>query len=876
MAEGKREGSEGAAAQEPHRAKVYTAPTGGSADWSDHGTGWVRIEQAERAVHVRSEKNGECILYHSLSAAHQLRTHGECIITYAHPPAQLDVALSFECEDSCSSTWHLLMLLQRNLRTEAERSADASTTSAPSPSRPSSFPFSSSSTRSAPPVQRSRLRDILGCLSCDPADVQGKDSVVALLVQEQDYLSCLCSLFEECEHNGETENLGLLFKIFRSLFNLADGTVIESLLEPTLVSDVFGALEHDPDLPSKLKHRQWLQTSVHFKEVVPIRSEETKMKIHQSYRLNYVKDVALARSLDDDAAACLSAMAAYNNAEIAGHLYEDEEYFERLFAQVQSAEVDSDEFTDLATLLQELCSLGKQLSPGNRSMFFTTLLKHGMHEAASKMLSSKQEHAMDKASEVLIDCTFHDSAGLRTFLLKQQEHSLLSQLVELAVDPVFPGLQAQAIEVLMHVMDPATMTTQSVERNGFLETFYESYMIRLVDAIETGAPCSGSLDDGTHGQDNQSQQQQQHHAGEDNEQPKPSDEMLLSLVDFMNFCIKSHGYRVKYFVLRNWVMEKVMRLAYRQEKHLALGAIRFLRNCIGTEDDFFLRYVQRNDLFQWIWRAFKAHGWSSNNMVTSAVLELLRFITARNLQNLVVYTVECFSNELEMLQQEPTVQKLRMRCYQAKEHIAAMDELSRSQGITVSALDEDGKAYAQTQVDQQDHAQQAREQEQHSSRLPVQAQSPQALAAPPQSFAALYERGDDSFSADSVDLSDGTDRTLGERMHAGTVRRRIRDNSMDEVEESYFERDDVDTNGAAESLHRKHELPTSGAERPQTPLRSPHGASTSDDDEADDIVKPRPAKQQRRKQAIRVSHDGLERAKNDDREGEEGALAASA
>ena len=46
-------------------------------------------------------------------------------------------------------------------------------------------------------------------------------------------------------------------------------------------------------------------------------------------------------------------------------------------------------------------------------------------------------------------------------------------------------------------------------------------------------------------------------------------------------------------MLRNNVVEKVLRLLYRREKWLVVAAVRFLRTCIGLKDDFYNRYLVR-------------------------------------------------------------------------------------------------------------------------------------------------------------------------------------------------------------------------------------------------------------------------------------------
>ena len=69
-----------------------------------------------------------------------------------------------------------------------------------------------------------------------------------------------------------------------------------------------------------------------FKEVIPIDSEELKEKIHQTYRIQYLKDVVLARSLDDQTFSTLHSFIVFNQMEIVSHLKSDQKYLRQMFA----------------------------------------------------------------------------------------------------------------------------------------------------------------------------------------------------------------------------------------------------------------------------------------------------------------------------------------------------------------------------------------------------------------------------------------------------------------------------------------------------------------------------------------------------------------
>ena len=57
-----------------------------------------------------------------------------------------------------------------------------------------------------------------------------------------------------------------------------------------------------------MKHRDFLQNKVKFKQVVNIEDDLIKDAIHLTYRLNYLKDTAMARFIDDSVLATINSL----------------------------------------------------------------------------------------------------------------------------------------------------------------------------------------------------------------------------------------------------------------------------------------------------------------------------------------------------------------------------------------------------------------------------------------------------------------------------------------------------------------------------------------------------------------------------------------
>ena len=64
--------------------------------------------------------------------------------------------------------------------------------------------------------------------------------------------------------------------------------------------------------------------------MVRIKDANIRRRIHQTYRLQYMKDVVLARILDDPTFSVLNSMIFFNQVEIVGHIQVNSEFLRDL------------------------------------------------------------------------------------------------------------------------------------------------------------------------------------------------------------------------------------------------------------------------------------------------------------------------------------------------------------------------------------------------------------------------------------------------------------------------------------------------------------------------------------------------------------------
>ena len=64
---------------------------------------------------------------------------------------------------------------------------------------------------------------------------------------------------------------------------------------------------------------------------------------------------------------------------------------------------------------------------------------------------------------------------------------------------------------------------------------------------------------------------------------------MMLIIELLCFCVQHHSYNMKYYTLKNNVVEKILKVVKCRERYLVLGAVRFVRTCIGLKDEFYHR-----------------------------------------------------------------------------------------------------------------------------------------------------------------------------------------------------------------------------------------------------------------------------------------------
>jgi protein phosphatase-4 regulatory subunit 3 len=218
--------------------------------------------------------------------------------------------------------------------------------------------------------------------------------------------------------------------------SLNDGHIFDIIFSDEYLMDIVGALEYDSELSTHQHHRKYLREQVIFKEAVPIRDPAILSKIHQTYRIGYIKDVILPRVLDDQTFVTINSIMLFNNVAVVSSLQNDSAFLSELFSKLRSPDTPDRSRRELVRFLQEFCNLSKHLQLPTRSQLFNTLVKEGLFDIVKTIFESSDESFRLIGCDILIVVLNHDPVLLRTFLVHQPQHTLFSELVMGIITPL--------------------------------------------------------------------------------------------------------------------------------------------------------------------------------------------------------------------------------------------------------------------------------------------------------------------------------------------------------------------------------------------------------------------------------------------------------
>lgn len=654
-AEGQRESSM-MAQPVPHqsvvrkRVKVYELRNN---DWFDRGTGFCSAaymnvddsDEKEPRVIVESEDEPERLLLETrISRDDGFQRQQETLIVWTEPRSALDMALSFQEAEGCLAIWNFISEIQQTMG------------AMPDDSLSDDLAMDMAHPLTLPPPDLQSLQDLENSMRMMSATAAGRDALARCIMSE-DYIRRLIPLVEMAEDLESLSDLHHLCNIIKIILLLNDTSIIEHAVSDECVLGVVGALEYDPDFPShKANHRQWLNNQGRYKEVVRIQDDVIRKKIHQTYRLQYLKDVVLARILDDPTFSVLNSLIFFNQVDIVQHLQSNAGFLGDLFGIFTDPTEAVLRKKQAVLFIQQCCSIAKNLQPPARITLYNNFLSHGLLHVINFGLRNPDVSVRVGATDILVSMIDHDPQMIRQTIYRQmheQQPQLTDTLIDLLLVEVDLGIKSQISDALKVLLDPVLPNNIVIENNGmngngglkgegpqrlrqqhllqsdpiqdrFLNNFYERSAARLfkplIDLENQTELHFSVLNDG----------------------------IYSYLNDILCFFIRQHHHRCKYFIMQHNLALRFVQLLGCRVKHLQLVAVRFFRQLVAMRDEFYNHHIMQERLIDPI-LDLVMRTLPRDNLLCSAGLEFFDFFTKEDLGELTKHLVEVYREKLHAL-----------------------------------------------------------------------------------------------------------------------------------------------------------------------------------------------------------------------------------
>lgn len=691
-------------ATEPRRVKVYELDGG---QWVDKGTGYCCGEVGEGGAYlvVQNEKDSNSLILNSrVSGCIQYQKQQDTLIVWTEL-GRNDLALSFQEAQGCKIVCDFLVAVrQQKIAPDISLVAVINTADG-EVHEPISAPL-------VPPVlpptleQLAQVQDSLAQAVNSPS--QSTRESMAAFVLEHEYVALLQPLLHEAETQHRLEALHALCCSVKRLIQLNDSTILEQLMSDEHIFFTVGALEYDPEYPRmKANHRAYLRDESRFKQVVPIPDPVICDRIRQTFRIQFLKDVVLARLLDDQTFTILTNMIYFAQTEIIAWISAEDGYLEELFGlfedEDQPAEeplVDEPVEEDVQTSILEQEEPEGGTEGGDRAAGIVPTASLGLDipssssQAQSSAAESSAAHSSSASSQVAQSSIttvskdrpstaklqeavrFVHQCSLTSKNLQNQQRSLLFsqfvrhglfKLVDFALKDDSILIRSLGTELVVTLVDHDAALVRSHVSHPSVHVILINLLLSERDAgLRTQAvETLKALFDPDAG--DKSDEYVRHIYEESAGQRSPAyrlfqplmhakDDYLLYeyLADMLSFCSASHGVTGRGFFINHKVWVAMSQLVLAPHKQIQLAAIRCLKQCLLGGDEVLVRHLIENKLFGPILTLLLSLG-NRNNLIHSACLDFLHIVRMgvskhdSIMGEVLAHLVENYTRELQQL-----------------------------------------------------------------------------------------------------------------------------------------------------------------------------------------------------------------------------------
>lgn len=490
----------------------------------------------------------------------------------------------------------------------------------------------------------------------------GREALAKFVLREE-YLSKLIPLLSDAEDLESLSDLHRLCNIMKAFILMNDSGIIEHMVDDDIVLGVVGALEYDPDFPThKANHRQYLGDQSRYKEVVEIKDQVIKKKIRQTWRLQYLKDVVLARILDDPTFGVLNSLIYFAQVDIVSHLQSNTAFLKELFAIFNTEQEDSAKREEAVHFLQQCAAITKTLQPQNRDNLLNTMVAHGLFNVITYAIRHAQPSMRTTGIDILVALLDHNPNMMRNYMLKavhEKKIPLTDVLIDLLHAETDLGVKNQLADAIKILLDPQPPSSEPMGNRNSSE-----FMTKLSRPPQL-TPTQAA-----------NEQFAQDHFDrsckklfrplKDLEHKVPTSfgfqevSLFSYLVEILTFFLRQYAVRSRHFVTQENLTARVAQLLQISQKPLKLVALKFFRTAISLQDQFYSQQIVRSGSFEPVINIV-LDTMPRDNLLNSACLEMFEFIRKEGIKPIIVHLGENYRQKLQQITYVDTFENLLLR-----------------------------------------------------------------------------------------------------------------------------------------------------------------------------------------------------------------------
>ncbi|KAF9907190.1 Platinum sensitivity protein [Linnemannia zychae] len=496
------------------RVKVYRLSAG--SQWIDQGTGHcscefnmvktrgtddvilLRLQQgldatsgdkSEGTLMVHSEDNDDKVLLSSrIRVGEDLyQRQQETLIVWSEDEG-MDLALSFQEAEGCGEIWDNINEVQQHYAEDLF-------------SDPSDINGTGSGEYiTLPDPDISNLAEIEHLIKEAQSGTNEKEKLAAFIIMDS-YIDKLFPILETCEDLDNYADLHILHDIMLGIIMLNDIAIIQHILKDEIILNCVAMLQYDPELGEhKEEYREVLSKRSKYKQIVPINDPEVEQKIHQVFRLQYLRDTVLAQYMDESLSSILGSLIFFHNIDIVNYIHGDRAFLRDLFGILENESETIDRKRDVVLFTQQFCSIAKATQLPTRVGLYRTLSQTGLFQVFETALGDSLPKIRMAGTEVFLAAMEHDPNLIRSYIVRQSVDKPPKQLMDIILNQFLVeddvGIRLQFSEVIRSLLDINAAQTETgmplaldaptnpdPDADKYLELFYMPYITKFTSPL---------------------------------------------------------------------------------------------------------------------------------------------------------------------------------------------------------------------------------------------------------------------------------------------------------------------------------------------------------------------------------------------------------